>query len=251
MDKQFMEMLSGDSLSQARIIMEKLLSMPNCFVGWVQSYNSDKKTVTILPAIKQSAKTVEQAVETYTNRPLYVDVWVLSNALGRPPQIGDKAVCFVLDQKANAFFKTAYNGSQSLTQQTFVPSNNNYRSQNDLCAIIVGEGGGGTTEFADLGGSPYDNEDLADALNSKVTGTASTSATADTVVKRDENGDITSRYIIGTWLQTTATTDLADWVDVFVNSGGWLYKRNKTDFKSDLGIASMSLDGTVLTITLP
>lgn len=140
MDKQFMEMLSGDSLSQARIIMEKLLSMPNCFVGWVQSYNSDKKTVTILPAIKQSAKTVEQAVETYTNRPLYVDVWVLSNALGRPPQIGDKAVCFVLDQKSNAFFKTAYNGSQSLTQQTFVPSNNNYRSQNDLCAIIVGEG---------------------------------------------------------------------------------------------------------------
>lgn len=65
----------------------------------------------------------------------------------------------------------------------------------------------------------------------------STSATGDTLVMRDSNGDITGRYVYAGWFQTTATTDNANWTDVFVNSNGWLYKRAKASFISDLGIS--------------
>lgn len=64
---------------------------------------------------------------------------------------------------------------------------------------------------------------------------ASTSATANTIVKRDANGDITGRYVYAGWFQTTSATDNANWTDVFVNSSGWLYKRAKASFAGDIG----------------
>lgn len=47
----------------------------------------------------------------------------------------------------------------------------------------------------------------------------------------------TEGYVVGTWLQTTNTTDIgnSNWSDVWVNYNGWLYKRNKSDFINDLG----------------
>ena len=66
------------------------------------------------------------------------------------------------------------------------------------------------------------------------------------------NGNITGQYVEGTWLKSTAATDNASWTDVWVNVSGWLYKRAKASFKSDLGLgtqATYSLSGTTLTIT--
>ena len=72
---------------------------------------------------------------------------------------------------------------------------------------------------------------------------ATTTATANKVVMRDGSGNIEGNYIQGTWLKTTGATEISNsWSDVFVNDGnGWLYKRSKANFKSDLGIPSGTL----------
>lgn len=54
------------------------------------------------------------------------------------------------------------------------------------------------------------------------------------------NGNVNGNYLVGTWLQSTQSSDNANWTDVWVNSGGWLYKRAKASFKSDLGIPDTS-----------
>ena len=71
---------------------------------------------------------------------------------------------------------------------------------------------------------------------------ATTTPTANKLVKRDASGNIEGNYIKGTWLYTSNATDNANWTDVYVNSAGWLYKRSKANFKSDLGIPT-SIDG--------
>lgn len=53
-------------------------------------------------------------------------------------------------------------------------------------------------------------------------------------------GNLSGKYITGTWLQSTQASDNANWTDVWVNSSGWLYKRTKASFKSDLGVPSVS-----------
>ena len=52
------------------------------------------------------------------------------------------------------------------------------------------------------------------------------------------NGNIEGQYVKGTWLYTSSATDNASWTDVYVNNGGWLYKRSKAGIKTDLGIPS-------------
>lgn len=54
------------------------------------------------------------------------------------------------------------------------------------------------------------------------------------------NGNITGQYVEGTWLKSTASTETGSWTDVWVNNSGWLYKRSKENFKSDLGIPDAS-----------
>ena len=54
------------------------------------------------------------------------------------------------------------------------------------------------------------------------------------------NGNVNGNYLVGTWLQATKASDTASWSDVWVNNGGWLYKRAKASFKSDLGVPNVS-----------
>lgn len=84
-----------------------------------------------------------------------------------------------------------------------------------------------------------------------------TTATANTLVKRDASGNITGKYLIGTWLQTTAVSEkaLSNCKGVaVVDNDGWVYYRSAANIKSDLGIKNISItensDGTVsLTIS--
>lgn len=68
-------------------------------------------------------------------------------------------------------------------------------------------------------------------------------ATPNTLVMRDGNGDINARYVSGTRLRTTATTNLspssAD-QGIAVLNNGWIYYRPFNDFKNDL--ASITFD---------
>lgn len=112
--------------------------------------------------------------------------------------------------------------------------------------VILGSDGTSLT-FETLSNS-VDFDDLMTTLNSKAnanevlyTADASITSTANKIVKRDSAGNIEGNYLKSTWLYTSGATDYASWTDVFVNNGGWLYKRAKATFKSDLGIPSGTL----------
>lgn len=137
MAKQDFETLFGSSISDSKIIMEKVKNMPNCFVGWVESYNADNNTVNIQPAIQQYVSNSDKNGQNYANAPLLANVWVVGdNTTGI--QKGDKALCFVLDQKSNAFFKATYDNTNSLARQTFKPLTNARKNITDCVAIILG-----------------------------------------------------------------------------------------------------------------
>ena len=55
-------------------------------------------------------------------------------------------------------------------------------------------------------------------------------------------GNLTGKYITGTWLQTTETTDLGSAPPKYgvISTGGWLYTRTLDETKSDLGINDKS-----------
>ena len=89
--------------------------------------------------------------------------------------------------------------------------------------------GAGTSNFSG------DYNDLTNKLTSVNGLSGGTISSAITV-----NGNVNGKYLIGTCLQATQASDNANWTDVWVNSDGWLYKRAKASFKSDLGIPDTS-----------
>lgn len=89
--------------------------------------------------------------------------------------------------------------------------------------------GAGTSNFS---GDYNDLTNKLTSINGLSGGTISSAITI--------NGNVNGHYLIGDWLQATKASDNANWSDVWVNNGGWLYKRAKASFKSDLGIPDTS-----------
>ena len=147
MAKQDFETLFGSSISDSKIIMEKVKNMPNCFVGWVESYNADNNTVNIQPAIQQYVSNSDKNGQNYANAPLLANVWVVGDNT-KEIKKGDKALCFVLDQKSNAFFKATYDSTNSLSRQTFKPLTNARKNITDCVAIILGNASQGSINGA-------------------------------------------------------------------------------------------------------
>lgn len=61
------------------------------------------------------------------------------------------------------------------------------------------------------------------------------------------DGNLTGKYLTGTWLQTTAATDLNSTppkVAVLDNSG-WIYSRTPSDLKSDMGLSNIFISQTI------
>lgn len=61
------------------------------------------------------------------------------------------------------------------------------------------------------------------------------------------DGNLTGKYITGTWLQTTAATDLNNTppkVAVLDNSG-WIYSRTPNELKSDMGLSKIFISQTI------
>ena len=61
------------------------------------------------------------------------------------------------------------------------------------------------------------------------------------------DGNLTGKYITGTWLQTTAATDLNSTppkVAVLDNSG-WIYSRTPNELKSDMGLSKIFISQTI------
>ena len=61
------------------------------------------------------------------------------------------------------------------------------------------------------------------------------------------DGNLTGKYLTGTWLQTTAATNLNNTppkVAVLDNSG-WIYSRTPSDLKSDMGLSKIFISQTI------
>ena len=61
------------------------------------------------------------------------------------------------------------------------------------------------------------------------------------------DGNLTGKYLTGTWLQTTAATDLNNTppkVAVLDNSG-WIYSRTPDELKSDMGLSNIFISQTI------
>ena len=61
------------------------------------------------------------------------------------------------------------------------------------------------------------------------------------------DGNLTGKYLTGTWLQTTAATDLNNTppkVAVLDNSG-WIYSRTPKELKSDMGLSNIFISQTI------
>ena len=64
-------------------------------------------------------------------------------------------------------------------------------------------------------------------------------------------GNLSGKYITGTWLQTTASTETASYANIAVlDSSGWVYKRSKANLKTDLGVGQINIGGTYYTASL-
>ena len=66
------------------------------------------------------------------------------------------------------------------------------------------------------------------------------------------DGNLTGKYLTGTWLQTTAATDLNNTppkVAVLDNSG-WIYSRTPDELKSDMGLSKVVLESDLKTTSI-
>lgn len=139
MAKQDIQTIIGSSISKDEALLKNFKSIKSCFVGWVESYNETSGTVNVQPAIQDYIPNDEQSGKNYRNSPLLVNVWVLGTFKSTVIEKGDKAVCFVLDQKANDFFKCIYDSSISLGFQTFKPKTSAQKSVCDCVCVILGD----------------------------------------------------------------------------------------------------------------
>lgn len=64
-------------------------------------------------------------------------------------------------------------------------------------------------------------------------------------------GNLSGKYITGTWLQTTSATDLGSAPPKYgvIDGSGWIYTRTLAETKSDLGVPTMTFENGVLKIT--
>lgn len=131
------EIASGSSISEELLLFDKVKGLPTCFAAWVVSYDDTKGTATVLPAIKAKTTDFNLVGAKYENRPIIANVWVVGNAKETAPQKGDKAICWVLDEKSNDFFKAEYDENLPLEQQTFTPKGRK-RTADNCCAYVLG-----------------------------------------------------------------------------------------------------------------
>ena len=139
MAKQDIQTIIGSSISKDETLLKNFKSIKSCFVGWVESYNETSGTVNVQPAIQDFISNDEQSGKNYRNSPLLVNVWVLGTFKSTAIEKGDKAVCFVLDQKSNDFFKCIYDSGISLGFQTFKPKTSAQKNICDCVCIILGD----------------------------------------------------------------------------------------------------------------
>lgn len=116
--------------------------------------------------------------------------------------------------------------------------------------------------LSDSSTNPVQNKVVKAALNSKADNTALDAKADKTALdgKLDKTGgtltgNLTGKYLTGTWLQTTASTDLGRTPGkvAVLDESGWVYYRTPAELKSDIGAdgylptAGGTMTGTITT----
>lgn len=100
------------------------------------------------------------------------------------------------------------------------------------------------TTLSDTSTNPVQNKVIKAALSSKADNTALDAKADKTALdgKLDKTGgtltgNLTGKYLTGTWLQTTASTDLGRTPEkvAVLDGSGWVYYRTPAEIKSDIG----------------
>lgn len=111
------------------------------------------------------------------------------------------------------------------------------------------------TTLSDTSTNPVQNKVIKAALSSKADKTALDAKADKTALdgKLDKTGgtltgNLTGKYLTGTWLQTTASTDLGRTPEkvAVLDQSGWVYYRTPAEIKSDIGadaVVTTSSDG--------
>lgn len=118
------------------------------------------------------------------------------------------------------------------------------------------------TTLSDSSTNPVQNKVIKAALSSKADNTALDAKADKTALdgKLDKTGgtltgNLTGKYLTGTWLQTTASTDLGRTPGkvAVLDDSGWVYYRTPAELKSDIGAngylptAGGTMTGTITT----
>lgn len=119
----------------------------------------------------------------------------------------------------------------------------NNKTNEDELYLITPDASGGTTVDSALSATsenPVQNKVIKSALDGKL----STSG-------GNLTGNLTGKYITGTWLQTTAASELSTTPEkiAVLDYNGWIYYRTLAHLKSDLGVGSGSGSSNLPAVT--
>ena len=110
------------------------------------------------------------------------------------------------------------------------------------------------TTLSDSSTNPVQNKVIKAALSSKADKTALDAKADKTALdgKLDKTGgtltgNLTGKYLTGTWLQTTASTDLGRTPGkvAVLDDSGWVYYRTPAEIKSDIGVDKQTIIDTI------
>ena len=167
----------------------------------------------------------------------------LSNTSTNPVQ--NKVIKTELDKKAGtAVATTSANGLMSVADKTKL---NGIAKEANKTIV--------DTTLSDSSTNPVQNKVIKTELDKKADKTALDAKADKTALdgKLDKTGgtltgNLTGKYFTGTWLQTTASTDLGRTPGkvAVLDDSGWVYYRTPTEIKSDIGadaVVTTSSDG--------
>ena len=144
--------------------------------------------------------------------------------------VGDKMAIFKTGDTAAAFRSTP--GADYIRFAVGTPTGDNDAATKAYVDSKVTSGGVTVdTEMSSTSENPVQNKVVKTALDAKLDKTGGTLT-----------GNLTGKYITGTWLQSTATSDLGRTPSriAVLDDSGWVYYRTPAELMADMGLS----DGT-------
>ena len=185
-------------------------------------------------------KTKLDGIATGANK-IIVDTSISSTSTN---PVQNKVIKTELDKKAGtAVATTSVNGLMSVADKTKL---NGIAKEANKTIV--------DTTLSDSSTNPVQNKVIKTELDKKADKTALDAKADKTALdgKLDKTGgtltgNLTGKYLTGTWLQTTASTDLGRTPGkvAVLDDSGWVYYRTPAEIKSDIGVDTQTIIDTI------